>query len=573
MDNQEMIRGDTKIFSVKPVIICFALLAIFILCFFITGFFINLNSTLSDYSWGDITYINQLFYNFINGRPFQTSVYRLPGAVGGVIDNPFPYANQTGNHLNYTQYAFSFIYALWPNINGLYMIIMLLTYLSVAYFSWKILKHLSPEATLVKFLWVFSVFASSSFLLIIQDKAYPMLFSTPFILAIYYFLIRGRKLAFFLTTVLLCLVQEDAAMFVISLSMYIFFFESKRKEYAYVSLGFAVIYLVLAIFIVQPAARYGLVTESSSLTVHDLKNFHILSVMELIREIQSLLSFLPAFILTYFIFEKAGKPDWGKIIGLILVAPLSHWGIVVLKGGGAHLIPVVICVFLALLLLLAHMEYSKAPFLNFRRFFLCNGILLVFLGLNIYVTRGDTPIPIKNFVKRVSYKGTLVWGNPDRELTEQEEQKNSNITVIKTIQNLPRHQTLVYWTNRNSEAFISNRSDLWRFPVYFDLADFLVIQKDAKESFFQCEFLPGEELKTSLNKGNWHSSGEKVIISEIMVAKIIDELVQKQKTHHILISNQHVVVLERVIRNEFTMPSSTLGFGWVQNLSKLWQRK
>jgi hypothetical protein len=488
---------------------------------------------------------------------------------GGIIDNPFPYANQAAGHINYTPYLFSFVYALWSSINCLYLVVFLLNYIGIAYFTWKILKHLSSEETLIKFLWAFSLFASSSFILPLQDKCYFTLFSTPLVLAMYYFLIKGRKLVFFLITIFLCLTQEDVPLFVMSLSVYIFFFEPERRSYSYFSFGFALVYFIFAISIVQPAARYEFTTVTGSLAMHNLKNLRPLSIINFIKEILPIIAFFPAFVLTCFIFKKAVKQNWLKITSLIFIAPLSHWGITAVEGAGAHLLFVVLCVFLALLLLIGSMKHSNNfSLVSHRLFFI--GILLIFFGFNVYLTRGDIPIPIKNFIKRTVFKNNQ---KINADLAEQDTQRDSNNNVIEAVRNISPDQSLVYWTNRGVDAFMSSRSDLWRFPMYFDLADFLVIQKDAKETFFQCELIREQGIKTSLDKGTHHSSGEKVVIPKEVIDEITHDLTINQKTHCIVTDSEHVLVLKRLQRHTFIIPPFSVGFEWISNISKLFDRK
>src|SRR5579872_7114291 len=56
----------------RTLVVSASVLAALVVCFFV---FLNL--TLTDSSWGDITFEVQVAYNFVHGRPFNTSVYRL----------------------------------------------------------------------------------------------------------------------------------------------------------------------------------------------------------------------------------------------------------------------------------------------------------------------------------------------------------------------------------------------------------------------------------------------------------------------------------------------------------------
>src|SRR3989442_707972 len=221
--------------TVRNFVLWFTCIAALIFSFVLVGFFVNLASTISDSSTGGIAWTHQVFHNFVHGRPFQSSLFasQKAGESVGFSFNPYPYISTNVIHVNFFPYLFAPLWNIWPHLPWLYGVVFLYNYLCFSYFSGKILQYLSPNSVLIKTPLAIALLLSSGFLFTFQQKAQLLLFSGPVILAAYYFLMREWKLAFLLAAALLCLVSEDAAMVVLTFSIYIFLFERRQRIYAY----------------------------------------------------------------------------------------------------------------------------------------------------------------------------------------------------------------------------------------------------------------------------------------------------------------------------------------------------
>ena len=547
---------------IKQIGIFLCLMAILMLSLRIVAFFIKLNSTLSDYSWGDIIYQVQTFHNFMSSRAFTSSSYRLGGLAQ---NNPYAYLPQFAMHVYITPYVLFYgFYSLYPNINGLYVIYIVFIYVGMAYFSWQILKAIASKIALVTFLWAMFFLLTSEFFTLAVYKNNPPLLVGPFILAMYYFLLRERKWAFLLTCILACLISEDVAMMIVTFSIYIFLFEPKWRPYSYYSFGFSVVYLILAIFIIQPAARYLLDTQQSSyLLTRIMHIFETLNFPRFFKDLLPWVLFLPSLAFIYVAIGKTNNINWRRTIGLIFIAPAAKWAIAIGYGGFGphHLMSLFSFTFLAFLLMTTKVNLNDnyaLSSLSRTRIVLLGGILMMYL------------FPV-----------AVACAKPARIVTHyflgiqtdaEESTRLSNEDVIKAIRNIPDSRNFVYWTNRNVEGFIANHSDFWRFPYYFDHSDFLVIQKDAKETFFEFDPSSEKELEFALSQGKEYSSGDMAIISQEAIDRILEELVNTRKTHLIVFEDRFVLILERIERSEIILPPSLVGFGWLDNIPKLFGR-
>jgi len=120
-----------------------------------------------------------------------------------------------------------------------------------AYFSWKNFKTVSPAAAPLKAFWLTRSWGRSGFFTSFSIKRIFIVLG-PLVLAAYYFLVRPNLKGFIVSSLLLCLVSEDAALFLMSFSFYIFVFERKSRLYAYVAAGMSAAYLALVLLVVQP---------------------------------------------------------------------------------------------------------------------------------------------------------------------------------------------------------------------------------------------------------------------------------------------------------------------------------
>ena len=78
-------------------------------------------------------------------------------------------------------------------------------------------------------------------------------------------------------------------------------------------------------------------------------------------------------------------------------------------------------------------------------------------------------------------------------------------------------------------------------------------------------------FKESLAKGKALIAYE-AMISEDSVDSIVRDLVAEKKSHRLVLREPGVVLLERVEKQALYIPSSTVGFGWIQNIG-LWSNR
>lgn len=525
-------------------LLAFGALAFAATAYYMAAFFVTLNMGLSDWSWGDIIWVNQAFWNFIHGRALQTSVYCRSGE--GVVFNPWSYSSQIAMHVNWFPYVFSPLYRLKPDIDGLYAIVLAWNYLGIGWFTWKIVKHLSPDNAGKRFFAVISLLMAGSLFPIFIYKNLFLLYAGPLITAMIYFLISKQQVRFILTGILLCLVAEDAAMFAVAFSAYVFLFHREERSYAYWLGGFAVLYLGLVIFVFMPATKYDLImaTKDSSDIVIRFKKmlsgqyaFAWRSLIPMVLFIVSGFAMLAAF------FTPTERTDWRRIAGLVLLAPSTHWLISLSQGTGHHPLPVAVCVLAAMAYFAATARYeSRRPVPGF----------LVGLALLAFNARWIT----KNLARPFSARGEAVAA-----------QVRSNDAFLAAAAALPRDASVSYWTNRGLDGFLSSRSDVWRFPINFDKTDYLLIQKDGDQSFF--------ELKVPFDLGKAEAEGTGVVKGASAPSAEAAAWLKKglAATHEVAAENEHLLFLKRREHHDFPMPAFSLGLGWAANIPKLRARK
>lgn len=534
----------------------------------LAGFFVNLASTISDYSVGGISWTHQVFFNFMNGRPFQSSLFASlkAGDSVGFSYNPHPYINTAAIHVNFTSYAFAPLWALWPNLFWLYGVVFLVNYVGMAFFAWKILQHLSPASWRIKTLTAIALLLSSGFLFTIQQKAQLLLFCGPFILAAYYFLLRRRLVAFLVTVVLLCMVSEDAAMLALTFAAYIFFFARGARAYSYSAGALALVYLVVVLLVVQPAARHDLVLTEATTTAKVLKHLGLLTVAHMAAlpvQLMPVLFFLPAFGVIGLLFGKFGIPV-SQVAGLMLLAPLPHVGEVVVVGAAHHLMPVVAFSYLALVLALGstaderggnrHMAVLTATALVL--------VAALFLVGNLRVVANNTPNQW-----RARLYATVGRAEAARRLERSLAEEVGNRKVLEVARAIPVTSSLVFWTNSSVEGFIAGRSDIWKFPDYYEVADFLLIQRGARQSFFALSSVKGSDIGAALRQGRYDDE-DAAVISDEAVNPLVAHLVGQQ-THRVVVDEPSVVLLERRVKQTASVPATTVGLGWMRNM-RLW---
>lgn len=529
--------------------------------FFLSGFFINLNSTISDYSYGDISWWLQSEHNFVNGRPFQESIVSWAQYKEiGVIRNPDAYVNILANHSNITSILIAApFYFVKPTIYTLYIIVIALNYFALAYFSFRIVQHLSPKQVWIKTLLVFSLFLAGSFLRVIQYKAHPILFSAPLIFGAYYMFLKKRLAWFTLLTLAIILISEDAAMFVISFSLYLLIFEEHARRYAIVASSMAFAWLAAVIYFIQPAARAHMVMSTGSLSGGLLKSFFSKGIslgilLGRLTEYKEIFLFLPAFLIVLILVKR--RPDtktgW-KIAGLIFLAPIVHWGISLMFGAGHHIAPIVYMTYLALLLFVGYSDqvYDFADLALSPRVLLAS-VTVIFLATNTLIMWHNVPVYLQPRLFRMAG-----FSAKSQEVEEDLAEISSNRYFIKTVSRIPKTNSLSFVGNKTVQAFLVERSDVWSFPDYYAQSDFVAIQKDARHVLVR--FNSSAE---NIDKAVTNSS-EDLPISPKMCDRFLAELVRIRRTHRVALNNNKILLLEKLDKRRLPMPEYTRGFGFL----------
>ena len=524
-------------------------------------FFINLNSFSSDYTAGGVTATVQFFYNFLSDRPFQTSLYAIDQGLG--FHNPYAYLNTYAIHVNVMPFLFAPIWNLWPNLTWLNGMVFLVNYASMAFFAWKTLQFLSPGSYKIKALAAIGLAFSSGFLFTFQQNAQFLLFATPFMLAAYYFLVTRQKPMFMVSMLLLCLISEDAAMVALTFSSYIFLFERDARKFAYWGGAISITYLAIALFIVQPAARAELELTSSTTALVVIN--HILTFKPdfgvILIGLAPALFFLPAFFIAVIMFGNPQLP-WIRIEGLVLLAPLPHWGESVVVGASHHLIPVLCFLYAGFVTVIGKTPDSATATQEFSK----QKALLV-LGLTALFLAGTLRILISNVPENLLPPVYDLVGKHEkaRKIEQGIEYRLLNRRVVEAVRQIPKGNSLTFLTNSAVAGYIADRSDIWPFPYYFDVVDYLVLQPGVSQSFYSFPQMDNQDLKASVGQGKFSSAND-LTISPDSVRAIVRHLVENEKTHRIALEEPGLVLLERIEKKPLYIPPSTLGFGWIHNV-------
>lgn len=529
-------------------------------------FFSNLETTTSQYSAGGVSAPFQLFHNFMHGRPFQTSLFASEGAGQsvGFSYNPYAYLHIYAIHLYLTPFLFAPLWNLFPNLTWLYGLVMLVNYCAMAIFTWKTLKHLSPHTATIKTIFALAILLASGFLFTFQQNAQLLLFGGPFILAAYYFLLTRRRAMFTLSMALLCLISEDAAMVAVTFSAYVYIFERDVRSYAVRSGLFAVSYLAIVLLVIQPASRSHLVLtdlNTAAVVVKLISSLDPSMVRGLLIGLFPALFFIPAFGMIYLLFGKPGA-SWPQLGGVALIAPLPHWGESALVGASHHLLPVIDFMFIAFVLALGRTpEIQKVGNdLPRRKIVLLFVLVLIFLAGSLRIMISNLPeqilLPLYSYTGQEEKAKKMRVGVGER---------NGNRQIIEVVERIPPENSLVYLTNTSVEGFISGRSDIWRFPNYYDRADYLVIQPGAHQSFFSFPLAAGQDVSAAIAAGKSVESADVEISRESAMA-IVRHLVEGERSHRVVVDAPGVVLLERINKQAMDSHPSTLGWGWVSNV-------
>lgn len=522
-------------------------------------FFAHLNMGDSDNAWGDVAYMNQLFHNAVNGRPLQQSIVHYwihEDWERQRIINRFPYTNQWALHFNLLPYALAPLYSMWPTPNGLYTIVIGINIVGAVLFASVAFSgaNLGVAAGTRAFL-VVGILFSGPFLRVVSCHCLFSLFSGPLILASCYWLSRGAYGAHVIANVLLCTVSEDIALFVISLSAYGYCFHRDSRLASVLSMSFAMCFVLAVCMVIQPAAKLELLGDQAGGV--SLLVFRMAALLQGVysfcwRDLMVPLALLVGgSAVICVLLPRRDHFDVSRFLGLVLVAPSSHWLIVAVNGGGQHLMPIVAMTLVGLSYLAACSGRDRPTVSGRESVVVCAVTVLILVNFGVRTYRPA-------FVDLI-VKGHLIAPS-DAMLRNRE--------VIEAVARIPATCGVCYWTNRNVEAFIANRSDLWRFPFFYDRADYLVLQRSATSGFFQAPvagLLPDESWIT----GNWRSSGDATRVPDAAIEAIVANLVQVRRTHCQWYSSHGLVVLKRFDRVVFPVPLSSVGFGFLKDVPKV----
>lgn len=539
----------------------------------LAGFFANLSSTISDYSAGGISWTHQVFYNVMHGRPLQSSLFasKKAGESVGFGFNPYPYIHTYVIHVSVTPYAFAPLWSLWPILHWLYGMVFLVNYIGMPVFGWLILRYLSPNSAARKTLLTVALLLGSGFLFTIQQKAQLLLFCGPLILAAYYFLLTRRRVPFVITVALLCMISEDAAMVVATFALYVWLFEPEARWYAYTAGGLSIVYLALVLLVIQPAARRELLlTEpmTAVLVIKKLKSIGVGQLHGMLDRFLPVLLFLPAFLLVPLLFGRP-RVAAGQLAGLVLLAPLPHWGETFVVGAAHHLMPVVAFTFLAVVVALGRTPDAPAgrAGLSRGRATMLLAVAAAFVVGNLRVVGNDLPNHLRPPLYRLLGKREAA-ARLERSFAEE----SGNRRVIEVVEAIPGRQSLVFLTNSSVEGFIAGRSDIWKFPDYYDVADFLVLQRNAHQAFFWFPAPGNGDLGGALAAGRYDDH-DAATVSEGMVRAVIRRLAVELKSHRVVVDDPSVVLLERIEKRTIPVPPTTVGLGWLRNVRRLWMKR
>ena len=126
--------------------------------------------------------------------------------------------------------------------------------------------------------------------------------------------------------------------------------------------------------------------------------------------------------------------------------------------------------------------------------------------------------------------------------------------------------------NSSVEGFIANRTHIWKFPDYLEQADYVLIQPQARQSFFDGKKAESALYADLIKPGaaeHYFSSSDQGVITNDLVVTIREELVSARDLYRIVIDNDEVILLERIVKvPSLIVPPSTLGFGWLPNVFK-----
>ena len=512
----------------------------------------EVQSTLSDATAGAAFQYHQMLYDFDHGRPFQQSVGHTGSS--GIRYNPSAYCNTTANHVNITHFLFAPLYRLWPSIAGCYALVLFVNYLGIAFWIFKIFSRKGEPLPGTKIaLALGALFLSSGLFWTVTSKNTPLLYLGPFFFALYYFSLSGNSLGYWLSLALCCGISEDAALFMVSWSSYLFLFEPKQRRQALLTGILAAAWSIFAIKFLNVWARTGMeLTAGSNVSgqwhwaIGVGRSMILGNFSELLRAIAV---FSPIIIFSAAAFHEKPRTCLPKALGLVFLAPMTHWGISIITGGDHHWLPVFLCL-LVLVCELMRGQPAALP-LQGRLRGLPAWALGIFIALNAF---GLYYNPLKHFVRQSVLPRLMGYPAPNYKA-----KISHNRRVLDFIRTLPKERAFVFWLDPNMMGFVADRSDFWIFPDFFSRADFLVIDRLAPDQ-------PGIATDVSLRL----PAPEKDFLCSLTDAKGFLRVQDAPKIANYLASSYRIInkdadllVLERLQKIPFLMPKSTIGFGFL----------
>lgn len=549
-----MLKKEINTHSViKLIFYAFALFTLF----HIFGFFFNLSLKLTDYAWGDISWVHQAMYNFSHGRILQSSTNYNAGIA--VKNNPFAYISQIALHINFSPYLLSPLYKLIPNLYGLYAIVIAFNFIGCSYYLKKIIKFKYPNQQHSIFILSLGLLSSGTFLSIVQYKCLFLLYSGPFFLGLLYYYLISNRIMIVIYSIIICLISDDAAVTMISFSFATFFLFNKTKLLSFFMCLLSFMYTAFSSFCIMPAAKYNLETElkyASDLIFRIQNLFLQNNITYSLKHFIPIFIFFPAAytIIKYTIGINPLRNTKYQFFFLVIIAPIPQSAYMFVNGGPQHLLPIYI-------LILFYFMINIKPEMDLKENVSTNKLKI--LSISVIFT-----CLLNSALLHQPYRSYFVFGHKIN-IPAMHKQSISNINVLEAVdKNVPKEASLVYWTNRSIDGYITNKSDVWRFPFQYDKAEYLILQKDMTESFYTLEHIKISQLPNNILNGKYHSSGEITPVKNDTVKAVADFLVQN-KSYDIILNNDFCVLLKRQSPYPFIQPEDSIGLNFLKNIPKI----
>jgi hypothetical protein len=546
----------------RPALPLFAV-SVVLAAFFYWSFFANFATTLSDWSGFGFTWTHQMFHNFLHGRPFQSSLFSTveTGESVGFVFNPHAFIHADVIHVNFTPYAFALLWSLRQTPAAIYALIFAWNLAAGGWLTRSILRRGAGPDSQEKVWLAWAVLGFGGLLSVLCQMGQLLLFAGPFMLGAYEAFLSRRKLAFVAWIAALALVSEDAAMVAAAFGAYFFLCEKEGRSYAIAATAVSVPYLLLLLFVVQPAARAELTLSAATTTSLVVgKLFHMTggALVANLRSMLPLATFVPAFALAAGMFGVPDRRGLVRAAGLAVIPALPHLGECVAVGGGHHLLPPWYALFLGLLSWLKDAR-GPAPRLAARATAFSAAAFLLF---SLRVQAGHLPLSVRPALLRLARRADKA-ASIERAL---DGAARSNQAVLAAAETFPRENSLVFLVNNSLEGFLVGRSEVWEFPAHFSEADDVLIQKDAIDANFTFAPRPGAGLE-SVFRSTPKLNERDQAVTPAMVEAVRSELTAGG-LYRIAREDTHVLLLERRERHPFFNPPTTRGWGWTSLIGR-----